>query len=248
MKLPTSFGAPTAIAAALCTLLAIVLTLELLPGRKAADSARASQPGKKPAVNLSRHDDFILPPLQQFREIVDRPLFVQTRRPAAVDKSASAVAGQPDASLNQISLSAVIVSSTQRIALFRNTQDKKTIRVEEGKPLQGWLLKEVLAESVTLAREGQEQKFVLVRKTPDAAQLQSLRAAAQARKAQQQARARAAQPTPAAVAPGRPHQQPVPNAPQNQPGQPPNAPPAQPGVPPAVVPPPMAPQAGNLWH
>jgi hypothetical protein len=91
------------------------------------------RPLQTPRLSSSLKDDFSLPPLSRYRELVERPLFLQSRRPVPR-------AGPDPSPLDkQYALTAVIIVPDKRLALIRSTteKEKKTWRLEEGQDFQG---------------------------------------------------------------------------------------------------------------
>ncbi len=150
-----------------CTVLLAILVVELLVSP--APSAIPAPPSTLPHPPSSvKKDDFSLPPLSHYQEIVERPLFLQSRRPVPQASGETSPLGPKEAHLNQYALTAVIIGPDKRLALIRSTADKgkKALRLEEGQDLQGWRLKEIKDESAIFQQVNQQQELRLQRKTP----------------------------------------------------------------------------------
>ena len=90
-----------------------------------------------------------------YPEMVARPLFTPTRRPAPPAEA------QPQAQFkrDQYVLQGVIIAGDTRIAMLREKATGKVYRVEKGHDLNGVTLAEVNPESVTLAL-GKDQEVL----------------------------------------------------------------------------------------
>ena len=158
----------TAVLGLACIALAVILAIELL--LPPAPPAIPDQPSQAPRPSSTlKEDDFSLPPLSQYREIIERPLFLQSRRPVPKEGSDTSPLAAKETRLNQYTLTAVIIVPDKRLALIRGTseKEKKTLRLEEGQDFQGWKLKEIKDELAVFQQGNQElQELRLQRKTP----------------------------------------------------------------------------------
>jgi hypothetical protein len=103
----------------------------------------------------------LLPPLarlepeRDYPEMVARPLFIATRRPAPAAEAASQVTFKRD----QYVLQGVTIAGATRIALLKEKASGRIVRVEKGHEVNGVTLSEVNPESVTLAL-GKDQEVI----------------------------------------------------------------------------------------
>ncbi|GAA3698460.1 hypothetical protein GCM10022421_00900 [Oceanisphaera sediminis] len=93
------------------------------------------------------------PPIEQFEEIMARPLFDDTRRPsedeAETEKNISASAA---AIREKWRLSGVVWENDQQLALFNERRGEGRARIKTGMYLDGdWQLEEIGRDSVTLS-------------------------------------------------------------------------------------------------
>lgn len=145
-----------ALAAGAAALLVLVIGIETGFGTRLSPAIPASVSGKAPP-----HDARILPqmaaidPQRAYPEMVARPLFTPTRRPAPPAEA------QPQAAFkrDQYLLQGVIIAGNTRIAMLREKATGKVYRVEKGRELNGITLAEVNPESVTLA-VGKDQEVL----------------------------------------------------------------------------------------
>ena len=75
-----------------------------------------------------------VPPPEAFSEIIERPLFMENRRPfvpAPNKKRERPGPVEPDISA-QISLSAIAITDDKRIALIENNRDRKLKKTQAG--------------------------------------------------------------------------------------------------------------------
>ena len=107
--------------------------------------------------------EFAMAPLLEFSAVVDRPVFSQSRRPPAVEKT---VAAPTVASSIELTLKGVIYSEGERIALFLPTAGGEVLRLSEGSSYQGWDLVEVAPSEVLFKRGEREESLELVFDTP----------------------------------------------------------------------------------
>ena len=148
-----------------CALLLAILVSELLfPPSPSVVTPEASRTPQSPLP--VKKDDFSLSPLSQFQAIVERPLFLQSRRPIPGATTETSPTVSKETHLNQYNLTAVVIVPDKRLALLRSTTDKKIHKIEEGQDLQGWKLKEIKDESALFQQVNESQELRLQRKTP----------------------------------------------------------------------------------
>lgn len=90
-----------------------------------------------------------------YTEMVARPLFIPTRRPAPPAEPAA----EATFKRGQYVLQGIIIAGGTKIAMLREKATGKVLRVEEGHEVAGMKLAEVKPESVTLAA-GKEQEVL----------------------------------------------------------------------------------------
>ncbi len=104
-----------------------------------------------------------LPPLAALSETIDRPLFVDTRRPPDVGTSealatAAPIPLGPSASF---SLSAIVITEDERAVLLTHPQSGALTRVAEGETVAGWRLDKVENDRVIFSKDGETQEAAL---------------------------------------------------------------------------------------
>ena len=98
------------------------------------------------------------PEIAAFDEIVERPLFNATRQPFVAAASEAIKKATPQKKKtttgrqNQLSLSAVVITSKKQIAILQNVKDKSLQRIALGDTVDGWTLNEVTPNSIKLSK------------------------------------------------------------------------------------------------
>ena len=180
MKWLESMSAVTMTLGALCAVLGLVLVYEFaVPSEPVqVDAATTDLPWKAPAIE----SDFILPPLSQFQETINRPLFLKTRRPAPSANTGASAQATSETPLSQYAVSGVVITPEQRFALMRGINDNTLQRVADGEAFHGWTVKAIEHEGVVFTREREQERLPLLRKTPEKFKLAAQRAALLARR------------------------------------------------------------------
>ncbi len=88
------------------------------------------------------------PALTRFAAVTDRPLFVADRRAFVAPVSAP----EPVQTGDDWSVSAIVITGTQRLALIRKKGDNKTYKVAEGDAVGGWKVAAVERGKISLRR------------------------------------------------------------------------------------------------
>jgi hypothetical protein len=83
--------------------------------------------------------------LDRYREVLDRPLFSPSRRPAAASlEPTGATEGEVP------TLQGIVVSPRQKFALFAGASEADALRVSEGETIGRWTVAKIAANHVTL--------------------------------------------------------------------------------------------------
>ena len=128
------------------------------PNRARADPAEAPEIAPLPPL-----PEFSMAPLISFAAIVDRPVFVQSRRPPEEE---AAVATPKVTSKLELTLKGVVYSEGERTALLLPKAGGDILRLAEGSSYQGWELVEVAPSEVLFRRGEREESLALVFDTP----------------------------------------------------------------------------------
>jgi hypothetical protein len=108
----------------------------------------AMRPTKPTAPETADGLSFVMPPLVSFAEVVNRPLFSQTRRPAP-----KALAPGNEQSL-PYTLVGVVITAHERHALIAHGTPPRLERLTEGQDLEGWTIEQILADRLVFGRDG----------------------------------------------------------------------------------------------
>ena len=134
-------------------LAAVALALGVLVYREAEAPVpappAAAAPDRAAATPLVADGRFAMPPLRSLAEVLTRPLFSPTRRPAA----AAAAGGEAQAS--GLVLVGIVIAPGEHHALIEHGQPPHLERVIEGQELDGWTVETILPDAVGLRRADQ---------------------------------------------------------------------------------------------
>ncbi len=93
-------------------------------------------------------------PLGAYREITERPLFVEGRMPPKPEEKAPAIAA-PRALPLKLKLEGVVITPQNRVAVIRDLTTNRLLRVTEGMNQDDWKLTQVDNASATVERLGE---------------------------------------------------------------------------------------------
>lgn len=135
----------------LCLLLAVLWVTLLAGVGRGIHWEAASAPQPLPSTKHADGAD-AAPPLKQYAEVWQRPLFTTDRKPVPV----SASSDSEDVSLDNLQLTGVILAPGMRMALLSDPDDGRTIRVAEGAQVASgdWSLQTLEPRSATFAGHG----------------------------------------------------------------------------------------------
>ena len=108
---------------------------------------------------------FSLASLDDYQEITERPLFYATRRPPPPEPEVSTPSVEPpeptpDAPLTLIG---VMVVSDNKIALVKNDDTSKVVRLKLGDKIESWQLQTINSDSVVLNKNEETKELLLLR-------------------------------------------------------------------------------------
>jgi type II secretory pathway component PulC len=135
---------------ALCLGLAGVIYVEL--DQPPIDAIAKAAPGpSRETMGTSRDSPgFSMPPLRGYAEVLERPLFSETRRP-----SVAAAVAPADPRSADFNLVGIVISAHERHALIEHGQPPRLERVSEGQDIDGWSVESIKSDRVVLARADQ---------------------------------------------------------------------------------------------
>jgi len=127
-------------------------------------------PPRLPATPVVKASDAVtVPPLQPFQplpllryaEIMERPVFIDARRP---EEDEAAAPPAPPASDQPLNLIGVVLLPNNAAALLRPEEpNAKVLRVPRGGMVGGWLLETVQAGKVVLRKGNEVRELALIR-------------------------------------------------------------------------------------
>lgn len=157
--------------ALLCLVLGSALIIESAVMRRgdSVEAPSAAQPNAEmPASENETNADFELPPIDAFSAFVDRPLFLEGRKPPAEVEAAPAPKEEDLAPL-ALTLMGVMLSHRGELAILAEASGKNR-RVKLGGSISGWRLIALKPDHVTLQRGQEKRDLPLMKPRPKGAQ------------------------------------------------------------------------------
>jgi general secretion pathway protein N len=111
----------------------------------------AAPPPPHSPLLIDRGPGFSMPPLSAYADVVARPLFSSTRRPAAQ----AALDDKPA----DFTLVGIVISPGERHALLRHGSPAQLEHVVEGQSVDGWTVTSIEPGRVLLAQSGREAEI-----------------------------------------------------------------------------------------
>ncbi len=144
----------------LCLFLGIFLYLQAIADRSGPTTIEtaAVKPAKVPALPAAQA--FQMPPIEDFSETLDRPLFSKIRRPPAPEPDAPAPEPEKKQKV-KVRLAGIIISPRERVALVQEPRAREITRLRVGQEIEGWVLEAILADRIVL-RFGEEREEVKI--------------------------------------------------------------------------------------
>lgn len=148
-------------------LLAVLVVIEwrFAPGLPALTAPPvATLGGQAESEQATASEGFQLPPLADFDAVVERPLFVEGRRPPEPEADDGQAPGEQAANPNRpaINLKAILIIDGQRSALVQGAPDKGGVtRLRSGDSYQGWAIKEIRPDRLVLGQGEKSEEYLL---------------------------------------------------------------------------------------
>ena len=112
-------------------------------------------------------EPFQLPPLEQYSEVMARPLFIAARRPESPPEDTAPEPPPADPERTFVLLGVMMTPETTMVLLQPEEPNAKPERVRAGGTVGGWRLETVLPDRVVLRKDQATQELKLVRpRTP----------------------------------------------------------------------------------
>lgn len=122
----------------------------------AADQDLALEP-------LPPEPTFSMPPIEDYAETIERPIFATNRRPSTTPSPQVAA---PEPTELSFVLEGVVITAAERWALLRPNGGGDVIRLAEGGRIGGWEVIAIHPDRVSLRRDDAETELELVFKLP----------------------------------------------------------------------------------
>jgi hypothetical protein len=157
---------PTPRKSALVVLVLTCLGLTGLISQELATDFTAAEAAVPPSLTTTaKNEDLpsptrsVLPPLQSFSEVSERPLFARSRRPSPPPS--------PDAlkPITTLVLAGVILLKDERIAIVAHGLPPVLARLTEGQEVDGWTVVAIHPDHIVVAHGSTEQEIKLLDKT-----------------------------------------------------------------------------------
>jgi hypothetical protein len=140
----------------LSALLGGILAFEIMSGPFMPEDPQASSGRTEKPVESLSDTPLQNPAISTFAEIVERPLFTQSRRPAPKkDTKVAEAAVKPET----LELIGVIISPAGRMALLRTLATSEIVRAVEGQNVGGWEVHTIKPTQVVL-RQGDDSQVL----------------------------------------------------------------------------------------
>ena len=125
-----------------------------------------SMPPMPPARSLSEQPVMrqLRPPvLEDIDDMLDRPLFVMSRRPTMASNVEASDQTQRGQASDTLKLVGTVLTEKTRLALFRH-HERGTLRRQQGQDIEGWKIDHIDQGRVQL-RRGSEEEWLALHKT-----------------------------------------------------------------------------------
>lgn len=153
----------------LCAILALAAVYELARPHRIPQFEREAGPDAQELSALLQETEGDMPPIEAFAEIIERPLFMENRRPYVAPAPVAVKAPEPAPApvepdiTEQISLRATIIIGEKRIALVQDLAAGKQRRLKQGEAWNGWTLTRVETDAISM-QKGEEVRQIALKK------------------------------------------------------------------------------------
>lgn len=163
----------------LCGILFLSIVYELARPYQLFPTDPSKSRNKRPAIEARQYNaNRPVLTAETLSEIIERPLFMDNRRPYAAPvstrqgKQKKPHRTEPDI-LTLISLSAIVIANEKRIALIEDNRTRKLQQLHQGEVFGGWTLTGVGNNSIEMQKGPDTRNIELVVKTSRTAQEKS---------------------------------------------------------------------------
>ncbi|MEN8260491.1 MAG: hypothetical protein ABFS02_07880 [Pseudomonadota bacterium] len=183
----------TILLSAACVLFALVIAAEWAANTKyvAGLNSRLSEIGGDTGLlpESFPNEEIILPPVETYAEIVERPLFLSGRRPMEEQALSADASDQVFTGKLNIQLMGVISVPQGMMVLFVDPKGEYS-RAEQDDTIEGWRVKEVQFDRVVLEQGGVVEELLLRKPKPKASRRPRTKSASTAKRRASEARKR----------------------------------------------------------
>jgi hypothetical protein len=123
---------------------------------EADNNGAEPEPSSPAAAEPRAFAESALGPIENYRVIVERPLFMMTRRPSGPGDAQLA-----DSAHFMLTLTGIIVEGGERQAVFRHQEQRRPLRLSVGMSRQGWELQNIADDHVVFRRGAQSLRLAL---------------------------------------------------------------------------------------
>lgn len=148
---------PTQALVAANVIIALLVALQLLYPATASQATDTTADDDSAVLPDFGDTNLNPPPMNQFVDMVERPLFYVERR---MPEPPAAEAPPPPAPLN-LKLEGVAIANGSRVAVLRNPNTRQLVQLEEGGTHDGWTLEAVGSASASFTRGEQVTELLL---------------------------------------------------------------------------------------
>jgi hypothetical protein len=124
-----------------------------------APEIHATTPGPDKSIQVAGAESYAM--------IVDRPLFIETRRMPKDEPSPSVAASNeiavplgPADAFDGLTLSGIVMSGGVRVALLKSAGGQNSPSLKEGDEFHGWHVEKIEAQAVVFTGQGEERKRI----------------------------------------------------------------------------------------
>ena len=140
------------------TVACVVVVLEVALLNSDTTALAGGVPSSESLTEPTNIENVTYPSLPSYRQLLTRPLFTDTRKPAP------RAANKPTQTIDlgkKWKLTGVVFAGDNSHVFLQGIRDKSVRRLEVGATLDGWVLREITPEHVVLDSGGQEARLEL---------------------------------------------------------------------------------------
>lgn len=154
----------TVLLAMFCLAMAVVLALEWLnPPSRDKNFGVTPPPSQEPVLDIDASAILEVPLLSRYSEIVERPLFLSSRRPSEEPEVIEPEIAQEEP---QFTLLGVLLTPERVTALLKLGENGNIVRLALGETVKGWKLTTARANGITLRKSESVMDLPLLRNRP----------------------------------------------------------------------------------